>query len=56
MCTVSIVTGPTPLIDEAVARRKATRWLVETVGNLLTADEGAWSKKLGGLSGGLEPM
>lgn len=33
-------TGPEPLVDETVARRKATRWLVEYVGNMLTADEG----------------
>ena len=37
---VVIVTGPDPLVDETVARRKATRWLVENVGNMLAADEG----------------
>jgi hypothetical protein len=37
---VVIVTGSTPLVDEPVARRRATRWLVETVGNMLAADEG----------------
>lgn len=35
-----IVAGSQPLLDEAVARRKATRWLVEFVGNMLIADEG----------------
>ena len=35
-----LVTGPEPLLDEQVARRKATRWLVENVGNMLVADEG----------------
>ncbi len=37
---VIILTGPNPLIDESAARRKANRWLVESVGNLLAADEG----------------
>lgn len=37
---VVIVTGPTPIVDEPIARRKATRWLVENVGNMLAADEG----------------
>jgi hypothetical protein len=34
------VTGERPLLDERTARRKATRWLVENVGNMVTADEG----------------
>ena len=47
MWAVSIVTGPTPLIDEPVARRRATRWLVETVGNMLAADEGRLVEEAG---------
>ena len=35
-----IVAGQEPLIEEKLARRKATRWLVEYVGNMLTAAEG----------------
>lgn len=35
-----IVAGSQPLLDEAAAKRKATRWLVESVGNMLMADEG----------------
>jgi hypothetical protein len=42
-----IVTGPTPLVEEPVARRRATRWLVETVGNMLTADEGRLVEEAG---------
>ena len=34
------VTGPESLVAEVIARRKATRWLVENVGNMLTAGEG----------------
>ena len=37
---VVILTGPNPLVDEAAARRKANRWLVESVANTLAADEG----------------
>ncbi|CUS03683.2 protein of unknown function [Candidatus Promineifilum breve] len=37
---VVILTGPKSLVDEAAARRKANRWLVESVGNMLAADEG----------------
>ena len=47
MRAVSIVAGPAPLIDEPVARRKATRWLVETVGNMLAADEGRLVEEAG---------
>jgi hypothetical protein len=35
-----IVAGKEPVIEEKLAQRKATRWLVEYVGNMLTADEG----------------
>lgn len=35
-----IVTGSEPLLDEQTSQRKATRWLVENVGNMLTASEG----------------
>jgi hypothetical protein len=35
-----MVTGERPLLDQITARRKATRWLVENVGNMLAADEG----------------
>lgn len=42
---VVIVTGPEPLVDEVDARRKATRWLVEYVGNMLAADEGRLTEK-----------
>ena len=35
-----IVAGDQPLLDESTARRKATRWLVEFVGNMLMANEG----------------
>ena len=44
---VVIVTGPAPLVDEPVARRRATRWLVETVGNMLAADEGRLVEEAG---------
>lgn len=37
---VVILTGSNPLVDEAMARRKANGWLVESVGNMLAADEG----------------
>jgi hypothetical protein len=37
---VVIVTGPVTIVEEPVARRKATHWLIETVGNMLAADEG----------------
>lgn len=36
---VVIFTGPNSLIDEVIARRKANGWLVESVGNMLAADE-----------------
>jgi len=42
---VVIVTGPEPLVDETDARRKATRWLVEHVGNMIAADEGRLTQK-----------
>jgi hypothetical protein len=35
-----IVAGQEPILDERTAQRKATRWLVEYVGNMLVADEG----------------
>ncbi|MFO7537295.1 MAG: hypothetical protein R6X32_04460 [Chloroflexota bacterium] len=35
-----IVAGSEPLLAEETARRKATRWLVEYVGNMLLANEG----------------
>lgn len=35
-----IVAGPEPILAEETARRKATRWLVEFVGNMLMANEG----------------
>ena len=35
-----IVAGSEPILDEQVAQRKATRWLVEYVGNMLLAGEG----------------
>ena len=35
-----IVAGQSPVLEERIARRKATRWLVEYVGHLLTALEG----------------
>jgi hypothetical protein len=35
-----VVAGSDPLLDEQLARRRATRWLVEYVGNMLVADEG----------------
>ena len=34
------VAGERPLLNEATARRKATRWLVEYVGNMVMAQEG----------------
>lgn len=37
---VVILTRPKSLVDEAAARRKANRWLVESVGNMLAAEEG----------------
>ncbi len=37
---VVILTGPKALVNENVARRKANRWLVESVSNMLAADEG----------------
>lgn len=37
---VVIVAGKEPLLAEDLAQRKATRWLVEYVGNMLMADEG----------------
>jgi len=37
---VIIVAGEHPPIEEQAAGRKATRWLVEHVGNMLIADEG----------------
>lgn len=42
-----ILTGPEPLVDEPAARRKATRWLVENVGNMLAADEGRLVEEAG---------
>jgi hypothetical protein len=35
-----IVAGSEPLLDEQTSQRKATRWLVENVGNMLVAAEG----------------
>ena len=35
-----IVAGQEPVLAEPVARRKATRWLAEYVGNMLVAQEG----------------
>ena len=35
-----IVGGQEPMLAEPVARRKATRWLAEYVGNMLIAQEG----------------
>ena len=35
-----VVAGPDPLLDERLARRKAIRWLVDYVGNMLVAGEG----------------
>ena len=37
---VIIVAGEHPPIEEQAAQRKATRWLVDYVGNMLQADEG----------------
>ena len=37
---VIIVPGEHPPMEERAAQRKATRWLVEHVGNMLLADEG----------------
>jgi hypothetical protein len=34
------VAGDRPIIDEATAQRKVTRWLVEYVGNMVIANEG----------------
>ena len=44
---VVIITGPNPLVEEPVARHKATRWLVETVGIMLAADEGRLVEEAG---------
>jgi hypothetical protein len=35
-----IVAGQEPILEERAAQRKATRWLVEYVGNMLVANEG----------------
>ena len=35
-----IVAGSEPILVEAMAKWKASRWLFEYVGNMLTADEG----------------
>jgi hypothetical protein len=35
-----IVAGQQPVIEEKLAQRKASRWLVEYVGNMRAADEG----------------
>jgi hypothetical protein len=35
-----IVAGQEPIVEERMAQRKANRWLVEYVGNLLAAAEG----------------
>ncbi len=35
-----IVAGQEPVIEEKLAKRKATRWLVDCVGNMVIADEG----------------
>ncbi len=35
-----IVAGKEPVVAEQIARRKATRWLTEYVGNMLVAQEG----------------
>lgn len=37
--TITVV-GQEPIVDEATARRKASRWLGEYVGNMLVADGG----------------
>jgi hypothetical protein len=42
-----IVAGQEPLLDERTAQRKATRWLVEHVGNMLMAAEGRLAEENG---------
>jgi hypothetical protein len=45
-----IVAGQEPVVDEQAAQRKATRWLVEYVGNMLVADEGRLVDANGGIA------
>lgn len=45
---VVILTGPDQLVEESVARRRANRWLIEDVSNMLAADEGRLLETEGG--------
>lgn len=44
-----IIAGQEPILEERLAQRKATRWLVEYVGNMLIADEARLLEVEGGI-------